>query len=492
MNTRLLHILPVMFAANIALAQQAEQPEAVTLFASPEQPQMLSAPSYRIPAIAQCADGSLVAVGDYRYQLSDIGVGRGNNLSQIELHYRRSTDGGTTWSDEQLVSRRNADDPSDWRWAMGDASIVADSESAEVLLLCPCGSTAMWHSTAEKPIRVARFRSHDNGQTWDDGEEITSHIYGLYGGDATAIFITSGSLCMSRQIKGPLGYHRIYAAHPIRTKSRGNSTSVIYSDDFGETWHILGPADQFPTNTVYEEGKVEEMPDGSVVLMVRDDAGARDVALGKKSFNVFTYTDVAKGEGYWSEAVSGITGMAGACNNALKLVPAIRQSDGKPTHVAIVPLPFHTQYVRDKANNYGRKSVGFYYKEISSPADYASGAALADGWKRGYQVTDRCSAYTDLCLMTDGQIALFMEDNGKQGTGADGNNETEAYDLVFRRLSLALITNGEYSNIIPHHPVPSLPERIPSAHHHPVPSLPERISSAHHHPSSPIIKHPSS
>ena len=38
MNTRLLHILPVMFAANIALAQQAQQPEAVTLYASPEKP----------------------------------------------------------------------------------------------------------------------------------------------------------------------------------------------------------------------------------------------------------------------------------------------------------------------------------------------------------------------------------------------------------------------------------------------------------------------
>ena len=435
----------MLFVAANALAQEQQTPPAVTLFASPEQPEMVTAPSYRIPAIAQCADRSLIAIGDYRQQLSDIGVGSGKDLSQIELRFRRSADGGATWSDEQTICERNTDDRTDWRWAMGDASVVADRESGEVLVMCPCGSTSMGASTASKPIRVARFRSHDYGKTWNEGEEITGQIYGLYGGEATAIFITSGSLCQSRQIKTASGYYRIYAAHPIRTKTRGNSTSVIYSDDFGETWHILGQDDHFPTNTVYEEGKVEEMPDGSVALMVRDDANARDVTLGKKNFNVFHYTDVEKGEGTWSEAVSGITGMANACNNALKLVPAIRKSDGTATHVAIVPLPFHTQNVRDKENNYGRKSVGFYYKEIASPADYASGEALAAGWQRGYQATDLCSAYTDLCLMSDGRIALFMEDNGKQGTGADGNKETEAYDLVFRLLTLDLITNCEYS-----------------------------------------------
>ncbi len=445
MKTTLTLITAMMMACGICYAQMPETPVATTLFASPDQPKMVTAPSYRIPAITQCADGSLIAIGDYRYQLSDIGVGSGSKLSQIELRFRRSTDGGTTWSDEQILCERNETDRTDWRWAMGDASIIADRESNEVLVMCPCGSVGMGASTAAKPIRVARFRSHDNGLTWDEGQEITSEIYGLYGGDATAIFITSGSLCQSRLIKGASGYYRIYAAHPIRTKSRGNSTSVIYSDDFGETWHILGPDDQFPTNTVYEEGKVEEMPDGNIVLMVRDDSGANDVLKGKKNFNVFTYTDIEIGEGTWSEAVSGITGMANACNNAIRLVPAIRQSDGAETHVAIVPLPFHTQYVRDKENNYGRKSVGFYYKEIASPADYASGEALASGWKRGYQVTDKCSAYTDLCLMSDGQIALFMEDNGKQGTGADGNKETEAYDLIFRLLSLELITQGEYA-----------------------------------------------
>ena len=185
-------------------------------------------------------------------------------------------------------------------------------------------------------------------------------------------------------------------------------------------------------------------------------------------FNVFTFTDVEKGEGNWSTAVSGITGMAGACNSAIRMVQAQRKIDGKLTNVVLVPLPFHTTWVRDLEHNYGRKEVGFYYKEIDSRSDYESGEALASGWKRGYQVTDKNSAYTDLCVLTDGRLALYMEDNGKQGTGSDGNRETEAYDMIFRTLSVDLITNGEYTQptqietVIPTPQCDAVPQRQPT------------------------------
>ena len=51
---------------------------------------------------------------------------------------------------------------------------------------------------------------------------------------------------------------------------------------------MLGGPTTFPTNTVYEEAKVTEMPDGSVVIMVRDDAGKSNLNAGKKNFNIFT------------------------------------------------------------------------------------------------------------------------------------------------------------------------------------------------------------
>lgn len=431
----------VAIACLPTLAQEAFF--SVTLYQSPEKPTALTAPSHRIPALAQCSDGSLLAVADYRLHLSDIGTRSGQTVSQIELRCRRSTDGGLTWTEQTTIGERETTDKTLWRYAMGDAAIVADRQSGDVLVLCAAGTTGMAASTAANPIRIAAFRSHDNGVTWDEGSDVTSLFYDLYGGEATAIFITSGSLRQSQTVK--VGSHyRIYAAHPIRTKTKGNYASTIFSDDFGRSWHVLGGSEVLPEGSVYEEAKVDELPDGSVAMMVRDDSGASSVTKGKKNFNLFSYSDVATGAGSWSKAVSGITGMANACNNSLLVVPARRLADGQAVSLALVALPFHTVNKRDATNNYGRRSVGFYFKELASASDYDSGAALAAGWQRGLQVTDRLSAYTDLLLLADNTIALLMEDNGKQGRGLDGNNETEAYDIVFCRLSLEQITANAY------------------------------------------------
>lgn len=428
--------LSMLFTCLSARAQDFS----TTVFDGPDKPVMTSAPSHRIPALVQTSDGTLLGVADYRYGLSDVGVG--STPSRIELWYKRSSDMGKTWTDHQVVSERSSR-RTDWKYAMGDASLLADRESSEVLLMCAAGSVSNGASTAANPIKIGSFRSQDNGQTWDDGEELTEQIYALFGGDATAIFITSGRLCQSRYIK--VGSHyRIYAAFPVRTASRGNSTGVIYSDDFGHEWHLLGMDEAFPEGTVYEEGKVEEMPDGNVALMVRDDNGTKGTDYAEKNFNVFHYTDVKHGNGVWSTAQSGITGMANACNSAFILVPARRTADGKNVYVMLTTVPFHTQYIRDVENNYGRKGVGFYYKEVTSPADYDSGASLAASWQQGYQVTQLCSAYADMLLLTDGYVGLFLEDNGRQGTGADGNKETEAYDIVYYHLSLATVTGGRY------------------------------------------------
>ena len=421
-----------------AMLQTAAQDFSTTVFDGPEVPAVNTAPSHRIPALVQLSDGRLLAVADHRYGLSDVG----GRQARIELWYSHSADGGRTWTVPDTVCPASTS-PTTWKYAMGDAALVADRESSEVLLYCACGTVGMGNSTAAQPIRIALFRSHDNGATWDDGTEVTQQVYALFGGDATAIFITSGRLCQSRCVK--VGTHyRVYAAFPVRTISRGNSTGVMYSDDFGQSWQLLGMAETFAEGTVYEEGKIEEMPDGSVALMVRDDRGTQGVDYAEKNFNHFRYTDVEQGLGEWGRAQSAITGMANACNSAFILVPARRVADGAKCCVMLTTVPFHTVYARNATDNWGRRGVGFYYKEVTSQADYNSGEALAIGWLCGHQVTQLCSAYADMLLLDDGYVALLLEDNGTQGRSADGNNETECYDIVYRHLSLSTITEGAY------------------------------------------------
>ena len=242
---------------------------------------------YRIPAIATCSDGTLIAVADYRYCGSDIGYGA------VDLHYRLSEDNGLTWGTERILADGTGEEQdvanpkTAWRYAFGDCAIVADRESPEVVVLCVGGKTVYSRATRQNPNRVVLFRSHDNGRTWDQGRELTDQIYSLFDqrqqGPVQSLFVGSGKIHQSRYVK--VGqYYRLYIA--LCTLS-GNF--VLYSDDLAETWHVLGNIDHSPALDG-DEPKCEELPDGSVILSSR---------YWGRLFNIFTFTDAAKGEGSW-------------------------------------------------------------------------------------------------------------------------------------------------------------------------------------------------
>lgn len=365
---------------------------------------------YRIPALAKCENGDLIAIADYRYCKADIGNGA------IDIHYRVSSDGGATWGAAQVLA--DGDDRlegNDWRYAFGDACVVADAGSPEVVMFCVGGHVGFFQSERANPQHVVRFRSHDNGRTWDRGTCLTEAIYGLYDHqadvDPQGIFLTSGRILQSRQIKTG-DYYRLYIAHPVRKGGVG----VIFSDDFGETWQVLGGAGRLPSKAC-DESVVEELPDGSVLLSVR--------IPGKRMINVFTYTDKAKATGSWGAelAAEGIEGV-NACNGELLTVPAIRKADGKRVHVVLHSLPQSSE----------REKVGFYYKVLAQPDDYTTPQQAAAGWQQGLQVSTQTSCYSTMLLLSDGTIGLLFEENGQNA----------GYDIVFEKLSLEEITDGAY------------------------------------------------
>ncbi len=407
-----------------------------------------TAPSYRIPAVVRTHEGSLLAVGDHRYNLDDIGNRRGDTHSRIELVFRHSPDEGRTWTPSRVLST-NSTSPAHWSFATGDAAVVADRESSRVLVFCAAGIVGIGYSTADNPIRIGCYRSRDNGHSWDAGTDMTETLYGLYGGNAEAMFITSGSLFQSRYVKVG-AYYRVYAAFPIRTRDQGWGTGVMYSDDFGDTWHLLGGT-TLPKGSVFEEGRVEELPDGNIVLMVRDDNGRTDndsaetLARGHKNFNVFTFTDPVAATGTWSGAASGIQGMNNASNNKIIVVPVRRTSDGLHTSLAVVAMPSHTNGTRDYYHNYGRRAMCFFYKELSDPSCYSTGQAMASGWTKGALVSDCRSAYSDMVLLGDGALGLFYEGNGTHGVGLNTNPQTEAYDLIFSTFTIGEVTHRRYA-----------------------------------------------
>ena len=372
---------------------------------------------YRIPAVSVMHNGDILALTDYRLCGNDIGYGR------VDIHGRISHNGGRSWGKEfVLIEGSGVSGATDC--GFGDAAMVADRESGDVLVIMVCGETVYWHETTtrQNPNRIAVLRSSDNGRTWSAWEEITESVYTLFDdsvhGCVQSCFVGSGKILQSKQIK--VGSHyRIYAA----LCARPNGNRVIYSDDFGHTWHALGGPDALPVPNG-DEPKCEELPDGRVVISSR--------AWGGRYFNIFEYTDVASGAGAWGEAagsgkrVNGCASLENACNGEILIVPAVRKSDRKKVHIALQSVPLGPQ----------RANVGIYYKELPEDITSITPTSFAANWEKPYQVSDTTSAYSTMLQLKNGNIAFYYEESlTLNGWG---------YDMIYKEIPLEVITADQY------------------------------------------------
>lgn len=285
------------------------------------------------------------------------------------------------------------------------------------------GHVGYFSATYDNPQHVIRFRSSDGGISFDKGTNITYDIYDLYdeksiAGKTKGIFLTSGKIFQSRYVK--VGSHyRLYIAHPFRGE-KSQADYVIYSDDFGDTWKVLGGTSQM-ASTGNDESKVEEMPDGSVIISSRVQSGGR-------TYNVFSYTNIEKGEGTWSACATPgnmQSSMINACNGAVMVVPVVRKADNKQMYLALQSVPLSSSRIH----------VGFFYKPIETASDYITGAALAQNWTRGLQVTNQNACYSEMVLMDNDSIGFVYEELSYNG----------GYDIVFKTLSIDTITGGAFT-----------------------------------------------
>lgn len=379
---------------------------------------------YRIPALAVLEGNHLLALADYRICGNDIGFGR------VDIHGRFSHDGGLTWEDPfVLIEGTGVSGAVDC--GFGDPAIVADWESDDVLVVLVCGETKYWHesTTRQNPNRIAMIHSHDNGKTWSQWEEKTEQIYTLFDesshGCIQSCFIASGKICQSRKIK--VGSHyRIYAA----MCARPNGNRVIYSDDFGKTWNILGTADDLPVANG-DEPKCEELPDGNVVISSR--------AWGGRYFNIYRYSDEADSgdagqysAGQWGEVAgsgprnNGCTAVSNSCNGELLIIPARRTSDSKKVYIALQSVPLGPD----------RTNVGIYYKELPDDISNMTTEDFAANWQSAYKVTSLPSAYSTMVRLRNGNIAFYYEEIN--------NCCPNGFNLIYKELPLETITEGQY------------------------------------------------
>lgn len=384
---------------------------------------------YRIPAIAALPDGTVICVADYRWSGADIGLVKDG---RIDLMMRISRDNGQSWEHPfALIEGKGAQSSDFMNVAYGDPCIVADRESSKVLIMSCAGNMSFLDGTRGLHQGIARFYSNDGGRSWSRPEDISESIYRLFDkgrfGPAQSMFIASGRILQSRFVKKGR-YHRLYCSVLQQIANGVRMNFVLYSDNFGKSWKVLGGVDNPPIEKDADEAKVEELPDGSILISSRTDRNGRN-------FNIFRFTNARRAEGRWGKMAhsgienGGVHSERNACNGELMSVPVTRTSDGKRMHLLLQSLPLGP----------GRRNVGIYYKALDNDDIWSSPEKLAADWDGLFRVTELGSAYSTMVLQPDSSIGFLYEESTHFKSWI-------AYTIVYKKLSVEEITGGRYRN----------------------------------------------
>ena len=163
--------------------------------------------TYRIPALVACRSGALLAFG--------VGRKEPNDWAEIAVVLRRSTDGGATWTPQQMIASKPG-------CTVDNPTPIVDRQSGAVHLL---------HQVNYE--RCYYLHSDDEGETFSAPVDITGtfeqfrpeydwHV--LAPGPTHAIQLKNGRLLVPVWLSTGVRVH-----YPP-------AVAVIYSDDHGCTW----------------------------------------------------------------------------------------------------------------------------------------------------------------------------------------------------------------------------------------------------------------
>ena len=204
--------------------------------------------TYRIPSIVSTPHGTIMMFCEGRkYARSDTG--------RIDMLCKRSTDGGITWSDTQVIWNDGentcgnpcpvVDEVTGTIWLLMTHNLGEDKES-EIIDRKSKGTRTIWVTS-----------SMDDGLTWEDPVEITESVkdknWTWYAtGPGAGIQLTGGRL--------------LIPCDHIEALSKRYFSHVIYSDNHGESWKLGGATPEDDVN----ECEAVELENGVVVLNMRN------------------------------------------------------------------------------------------------------------------------------------------------------------------------------------------------------------------------------
>ena len=344
------------------------------------QPGDYNSTNYRIPGVITAKDGSIVAVTDKRK------YNQGDLPEDIDIVCRRSTDGGHTWSEPYTIAQGTG-----YNHGFGDC-VLAWTNDDNGLIAGFVGGGGLWNSTPSNPIRSYIARSYDNGQTWTEPEDITDFIFGSncvvpehrtwrasFFGSGNGLITSTGRIMFVAAIR--------------ETTAQSLSNYAVYSDDNGITWHVSGRA-----SVSGDEAKVTELVDGRILMSIRHN--------GKRWYNISN-----DGGETWQSSTSTWNDItAPACNGDMIRYTSVNQGFNKNRLLHSVPF-------------------GSSRTDVSVYISYDEG----ETWPVRKCIVPYSSAYSSLCVLPDGTIGLYVEEEYPGNSG---------YSTVFYNFSLEWLTDG--------------------------------------------------
>ena len=344
------------------------------------QPGDYNSTNYRIPGVITAKDGSIVAVTDKRK------YNQGDLPEDIDIVCRRSTDGGHTWSEPYTIAQGTG-----YNHGFGDC-VLAWTNDDNGLIAGFVGGVGLWNSTPSNPIRSYIARSYDNGQTWTEPEDITDFIFGSncvvpehrtwrasFFGSGNGLITSTGRIMFVAAIR--------------ETTAQSLSNYAVYSDDNGITWHVSGRA-----SLSGDEAKVTELVDGRILMSIRHN--------GKRWYNISN-----DGGETWQSSTSTWNDItAPACNGDMIRYTSVNQGFNKNRLLHSVPF-------------------GSSRTDVSVYISYDEG----ETWPVRKCIVPYSSAYSSLCVLPDGTIGLYVEEEYPGNSG---------YSTVFYNFSLEWLTDG--------------------------------------------------
>ena len=420
----------VGISASAQTSASAIEAKKQTLFSSANH----ASTPYRIPAIATMSNGEIIAIAEQRPCGADIGNG------EVDIYAKVSKDNGKTWIPSSTDPSADgtglmiADGSSSNGY--GDAAVVVDRESGDVLVICVAGNVKYSSGTSSKHNKMARIRAEFNKSTgelsWGSPDDVTKAFFDELLPKAYTMFMASGRMIQSTMTK--VGSHyRVYGALLVKDSSSNYKNYVVYSDDFGVNWSILGNTDCI---TSADEAKVEELPNGDIVVSSR--------TAGGRIFNLFNFSDKEVATGEWKNQTSYTFAGSNTCNGELLFYEGLVDANGTKYNVMLQSLP-----TGEKSDGFlgfgaksGREKVSVYYKAFATNKASWSVSDFTSGWTKGIEVDNGASAYSTMTILENGEIGFLYEDN-YDTSKADGDYS----DIVFVPLTVSEITGGAYTYV---------------------------------------------